>query len=81
MKGTLRRMYWVVEINLLLWLALAGGGLVSGRLPGTGNWLSAKVGVNEALLYAGLGFAVIFQHWAYYALYKKARKLGVAVEG
>lgn len=49
-----RLLYWTVEINLLLWLAVAGATLF-------GN-----AGVARYVAIAGVTFSAVFQHWAYY---------------
>ncbi len=74
MKRTLRVMFLTVEINLLLWLVVAGAALARGHVSGE-SWLDIAVPVNRLLIFIGLGFSMIIQHWAYYAVYRKAREL------
>ena len=49
-----RLLYWTVEVNLLLWLAVAGATFL-------GN-----AGVARYVAIAGAVFSAVFQHWAYY---------------
>ena len=65
LKRTLRIMFLVVEINLLLWLAMVGVTLhfVEPTKPAA------------IMAFAGIAFAVIVQHWAYYAVYEQAKQL------
>ncbi|UCE60729.1 MAG: hypothetical protein JSU63_03055 [Phycisphaerales bacterium] len=65
MKRTLRILFLAVEINLLLWLA------VFGMLQAPGAAGSALI---KQLVVAGVAFAAIVQHWAYYAVYKRAKQ-------
>lgn len=60
MKNTLRRMFLVIEVNLLLWIAVVGT-----------LWASDAEHAKTVAL-VGLGIATVFQHWAYYALRKSA---------
>lgn len=65
MKQTLRKMFLVVEINLILWLAIFGMAFDS--------YESMRSVTKLALV--GLVFAAVAQHWAYYAVYKKAKHI------
>lgn len=72
MRRTLLLMFFAVEVNLLLWLALLGM-LLTGRATTENPPNSAS----DAGWMAGVGvaFAAIVQHWAYYALCRRARDL------
>ena len=80
MKRTLKFLFLTIEINLLLWLALMGGAHASGSMPGGADWWECKVPANRMLLFVGVGFAVIVQHWAYYAVYLRAKKFESALD-
>ena len=54
-------LYAAIVVNLLLWLAVVG------------SVYGAGVGGTKALAVAGLIFAAVGQHWAYYALWKAER--------
>lgn len=75
MKRKLKAMFLVVEFNLLFWLALMGGALAPGHASETSSWWEIKVPVNRMLLFVGVGFAAIMQHWAYHAVYREAQRL------
>ncbi|HNQ21891.1 MAG TPA: hypothetical protein PKK06_02240 [Phycisphaerae bacterium] len=65
MRRTLRLMFLAVEVNLILWImawALS--------TPKDESFVSAST-----MALVGLGFAAIVQHWAYYAVYKKAKQM------
>ena len=74
MRRTLKFMFFAVEVNLVLWLVLAGAAMR--------DQLGAEPAVKMAdirwVAYVGVGFAIIVQHWAYYALYLRARELDSA---
>lgn len=61
MNQPIRMMYFTIIVNLLIWLTMFG----------------IVFGGDNALLKptaaAGLVFAALSQHWAYYALRKKVR--------
>ena len=65
MKRTLRIMFLVVEINLILWIVMWGM---------TGRSEESMKSVNT-MAFVGFAFAVVVQHWAYYAVYKKAKQM------
>ena len=65
MKGTLRKLFLTVEINLILWIAALG------MIMGADKDASAL----KPLLIVGVSFAAIVQHWAYYAAYKRAKQI------
>jgi uncharacterized membrane protein (DUF4010 family) len=66
-------MFFAVEVNVLLWLALLGM-LVANRAD-AGRSVNVASDVRW-MAGVGVAFAAIVQHWAYYALYKRARDLG-----
>ena len=65
MKRTMRLMFFAVEGNLLLWLAMLGM-----LLEAADQDQSVKT-----MVVVGTAFAAIVQHWAYYAVYKKAKQM------
>ena len=65
MKQTLRILFLVIEINLILWLATCG--MTFGSVESMKSV--------SAMALVGFAFAAIGQHWAYYAVYKKARQM------
>ena len=65
MKGTLRVMFFTVEVNLILWLSVAGMLFAAQVQDQT---------IKTAVL-VGAVFAAIAQHWAYYAVYKRAKQM------
>jgi len=71
MKRKLRTMFLAVEVNLLLWLALAGMAWTNAHETG-GSWWRGPARVDASLLLIGVGFSLIAQHWAYYAIHKAA---------
>ena len=56
MQRPLKSMYATIALNLLLWLALFG------------QAMSGRTDMMKPLAVAGLVFAALFQHWAYYSL-------------
>ncbi len=79
MRATLLRAFLVVEVNLILWLVLFGSSLLNGDegssaadVPGL---FTGEVTVPRAFVSAGFLFALVIQHWAYYAVYRKAKSL------
>ena len=54
----MKKMFLAIEVNLLLWIALAGV-----LWSETGSDSSIKT-----LALVGAGFAALFQHWAYYSI-------------
>ncbi|MBN1491009.1 MAG: hypothetical protein JXA69_13920 [Phycisphaerae bacterium] len=73
MKRTLRTVFVVIEINLLLWLAVCGMAWANTEESGA-SWWHGTVQVDATLLLVGVGFAAIAQHWAYYALCREVNK-------
>jgi hypothetical protein len=65
MRRTLRFLYLAIEINVILWLAVTGAAFGGG----------ASRSEITTVAWIGTGFAVIIQHWAYYAVYKKAKQM------
>jgi hypothetical protein len=65
MRRTLRFLYLAVEVNVILWFVAAGMVLSDG----------ASRSATATIVWIGTGFSVIVQHWAYYAVYKKARQM------
>ena len=60
----LRNLYTVVEINLFLWLIVAGA-----------VWKSSAESYAKYAVVAGLIIAALLQHFAYYNIYKKIREI------
>ena len=65
MKGTLKRLFVTVEINLILWLIALGMVMAPDE----------NADALKALIVVGIVFAAIAQHWAYYAAYKRAKQM------
>ncbi len=59
-KSSLRKLYWAIEINCLLW----GGALVWVILSEPGIFVKRAV-------FAGFAVSALLQHRAYYNIYKK----------
>jgi len=63
MENKLRGLFWTIEINLVLWIAVLASIILS-------------KGAEPSLKYiagAGAVFAALMQHWAYYNLYKSSK--------
>jgi hypothetical protein len=69
MKTTMKILFLSVEVNLVLWLMLGGFALGGGDLGY--EWLRGDVSMPRYLPIAGLVFAAVVQHWAYYKVWKK----------
>ena len=68
MRRASKGLFFTIEINLLLWLAAGGIVLASDQeIPGL-----------KGTIVLGMIFAAIFQHWAYYAVYKRTTKTETA---
>lgn len=65
MRRTLKLLFWTIEINLILWV-VALGAVFSADEHGP----TAK-----SVVAVGLVFAMLAQHWAYYAVYKRAQEM------
>jgi hypothetical protein len=65
MKGTLKKLFLTVEINLILWLIAFGMIMKSDE----------DVSGLKTVIIVGVVFAAIVQHWAYYAAYKRAKQM------
>ena len=63
MEKKLKRMFWAIEINAILWFS------VLGLIARTTVELPIKV-----FVVVGLIFAAGLQHWAYYGIYKKIKE-------
>jgi hypothetical protein len=61
---SLRRIYWSIEINLVLWLVVMGNGLAK---RSTDYWPDV-LEVDSTVVLVGLGLSAVLQHWAYYGL-------------
>lgn len=61
----MKLMFFVVEINLILWW------IVFGQLLSTIENVDFAILKNTVTI--GLIFAAVVQHWAYYNLYKKSK--------
>lgn len=57
---SLRKLYWAIEINCLLWV----GVLIWAIHTGAGVFIKRAV-------FAGFILSALLQHWAYYNIYKK----------
>jgi hypothetical protein len=56
-RWNLRLLYWSIEINLILWMAVFG---LMAAPKGDDIWLADKVAI------VGFMFSALLQHWAYY---------------
>lgn len=65
MRRTLKLLFWTIEINLILWV-VALGAVFSTNEHGR----AAK-----SVVAVGVIFAILAQHWAYYAVYKRAQEI------
>ena len=65
MKRTLWYMFLAIEINLVIWLAVLG--MLFAAEP-------VETPIKTTVV-AGVVFAAIVQHWAYYSVYKRARQM------
>jgi hypothetical protein len=65
MKNTLKALFVTVEVNLILWLAASGMALDP----------STEAADLKIVVIVGVVFAAVVQHWAYYAVYKRAKQL------
>jgi hypothetical protein len=64
-------LFLAIEVNLVFWLMLLGNAL---HASGDKALLSGAVPVDGRIILAGLLFAAIVQHWAYYRLKRSAGK-------
>lgn len=62
-----RFLFFAIELNLIMWLALAGEGL-SSDAGSAGPWWSRKLAVSAPLLIIGFLLAAVVQHVAYYRM-------------
>ena len=76
MKKTLRRMFLAIEVNLILWLAMLSY-TSHDSSEASDSWFKGTAMVPFSVIILGFLFAAVIQHWAYYAVYKKAKTLGV----
>ena len=74
MKGTLRRLFLTIEINLILWFVLLGQTAPAKITSETSLW-RGEAGVSRSLIFAGFAFSLIAHHWAYYAVHRKAKSM------
>jgi hypothetical protein len=63
-QGQMRRLFFAIEINLILWLVIWGG---TRSLPEAGEY-------TKYAFFIGILLAAVLQHWGYYYLYKPIRK-------
>jgi hypothetical protein len=59
----MRRLFYVIEINLLMWVGVAWG-----------VWRSSAEDHIKWMAVGGAVVAAVLQHWAYYDLFKKAKE-------
>ena len=74
MKGTLRLLFLTIEINLILWLVLFGQTAPT-KITSEPSFWRGEVSVSRSLILAGFAFSLIAHHWAYYAVYRKAKSM------
>jgi hypothetical protein len=61
-KTQLKCLFYAIEINLLIWLAVTGAVVMSSADP-----------IVKQMTGAGAIIAAVIQHWAYYNIYKKLK--------
>lgn len=62
----MKAMFFAIEINLILWLALLGATISPlAESPHT-RWILPVIGA---------GLTAVLQHWAYYRLYRTTREI------
>lgn len=59
----LKGLFFTIEVNLVLWIAVAWA-----------VWESSAERPTKLAAAAGCIIAALLQHWAYYSLYKRAKK-------
>ena len=74
MNGTLRRLCLTIEVNPILWLVILGQ-TAPARIAGETSFWRGEVSVSRSLILAGFAFSLIAHHWAYYAVYRKAKAM------
>lgn len=62
--------FWLLEVNLLLWLAVVGTFIPPQDLSD-----DFALNTTQYVVIAGCVFAAFLQHWAYYKIYKPNKKL------
>ena len=65
-----RILFWVAELNLLLWLVVFGSVI---GIKGADDAEMLKYHTYFCIV--GLVFAVVLQHWSYYKIYKPAKEI------
>lgn len=64
MQAKIKRVFWAIEVNLILWVMVVGI-TFGGQLDE----------IRKYVVGAGFIFAALFQHWAYYGLYRAAKRM------
>lgn len=77
MKSTLRKLFVVIEVNLLLWIAVFGSATYHASKPAL-SWWREDVMISGRLVVLGMLFAAVAQHWAYYAMKRELEAAGPA---
>ena len=67
MKKQSATLFWVTEINLLLWLGLLGIILSDGLSN------PDEIKIAKGIIIVGFILAALLQHWAYHKIYKPIR--------
>jgi len=67
MKKGYRFLFFAIELNLVIWLLVAGAAFAGQPATG-GAWWAGNVTVDARLLIGGFLLAAIVQHVAYYRL-------------
>jgi hypothetical protein len=62
MNKKIIKLFWTIEINLLLWIGMTGA-------------IFSESSNNKTYAVIGLAVAAILQHWAYYDIYKESKKV------
>lgn len=73
MQRKLRILWWIIEINLVLWLIVVGQSMRDAGPADGVSWWRGVAAVDRPTILVGFAFAAIAQHWGYYAVYKAAR--------
>jgi len=68
MKKQSATLFWVSEINLVLWVGLLGIILTDGLSKPN------EIKIAKGIIVAGFIIAALLQHWAYHKIYKPIRK-------
>lgn len=74
MQRALKRLFLTIEINLILWFVLLGQ-TAPAKITSERSFWRGEVSVSKSLITGGFAFSLIVHHWAYYAVYRKAKSM------